>query len=434
MKIPFTKDWPITSTFQDHLDRDPPSNAPGVDFAAPYGTPVLAPANGIVSGVMNRPAGGRSMWLHHDDAMLSYYAHLNCICALGGERVKERQVIGHVGNTGKSTGPHLHWSAKDESGGWVDPMPAPLPKDTNLCLFGMHDRGGEHLMVNADVPGWVLVTEAIGKDPADHSGKDYSDLAAQGLKVIVRLNYGYGSTGTIPQPRYYQDFAKRCSNFVFGSRGCSRWIIGNEPNLEAERPGRPIYPHNYADCFRVCREDIKEVSDQHQVIVAAVGPWNTETVYEANVWGDWIRYFRDVLLELDDNLDGIALHTYTHGHDPRFVYSEQKMNPPYQNRYFHFRAYRDFMRRIPEAAKRVPVYVTEANQYDAWLDRNTGWVTNAYKEIRKWNEEDATRQKIHALILFRWQTPNPDDPKQVGWGIESKSGVQEDFMWAMGGG
>ncbi|HUT21590.1 MAG TPA: hypothetical protein VM366_20750, partial [Anaerolineae bacterium] len=74
-------------------------------------------------------------------------------------------------------------------------------------LYGFHDPGGEHLMVEAGKPGWVLVTEEIGHDPSWPSGRDYSSLATQGLGVIVRLNNGYHPNGTIPEPQHYDDFA-----------------------------------------------------------------------------------------------------------------------------------------------------------------------------------------------------------------------------------
>ncbi|MGD8903420.1 MAG: hypothetical protein PVI67_07635, partial [Anaerolineae bacterium] len=87
-------------------------------------------------------------------------------------------------------------------------------------IFGMHDRGGEHLILGKNRPGWVLVTEAIGADPNNHAGSNYTDLANQGLGVIVRLNHGYGTAGTIPHSSQYDSFARRCGNFVQASPGC----------------------------------------------------------------------------------------------------------------------------------------------------------------------------------------------------------------------
>lgn len=60
----------------------------------------------------------------------------------------------------------------------------------NQYIYGLHDPGGEHLL---DGKGWVVVTEAIGHDPNDRSGVNYSAIPNQGLGVIVRLNNGYGA-------------------------------------------------------------------------------------------------------------------------------------------------------------------------------------------------------------------------------------------------
>jgi hypothetical protein len=62
-------------------------------------------------------------------------------------------------------------------------------KGENPYLYGLHDRGGEHLLMdNGTAKGWVLVTEAIGSNPNDRGGSNYEDLANRGIGVIVRLN------------------------------------------------------------------------------------------------------------------------------------------------------------------------------------------------------------------------------------------------------
>jgi hypothetical protein len=303
-------------------------------------------------------------------------------------------------------------------------------------IFGMHDRGGEHLMLQKNRRGWVLVTEAIGADPNNQNGSNYTDLSNQDFGVLVRLNNGYSPGGTIPNSAEYDAFARRCGNFAQASPGCQIWIIGNEMNLAAERPGGPngqvITPALYADCFRKCRNEIRRRPghDDDQVVVGAVGPWNIETKYPGNPSGDWVKYLADILDLLGDELDGISLHTYTHGQQPDLIFSDTTMGPPFQNRHFHFRAYRDFMGAIPAALRDRPVYLTETDQYGAWRDDNTGWVRNAYREIHDWNQ-DQGKQPIQALILYRWIIGNPNDPQQVGWAISNKSGVQADWREAM---
>ena len=118
---PITFDARISSTFEDHQNRKPPSTAPGVDLAVPTGTPVRAGHDGRVNGVRFTKRGGRQLWVHDLSGGWLYCCHLDCICALGGELVKAGQVIAYSGNTGKSTGSHLHWAYKKD-GVWLDPM------------------------------------------------------------------------------------------------------------------------------------------------------------------------------------------------------------------------------------------------------------------------------------------------------------------------
>ncbi|MGD9404881.1 MAG: hypothetical protein PVH95_06995, partial [Anaerolineae bacterium] len=303
-------------------------------------------------------------------------------------------------------------------------------------IFGMHDRGGEHLILGKSRPGWVLVTEAIGADPNNHAGSDYTDLANQGLGVIVRLNHGYGTAGTIPHSSQYDDFARRCGNFAQASPGCHVWIIGNEMNLANEWPGGPggqvITPQLYASCFAKCRDEIRQRAghQEDQIVPGAVGPWNTQTTYPGNPSGDWVRYFGDILELLGSGVDGISLHTYSHGQEAHLVFDNAKMNPPFDDYHWHFRAYRDFMKAIPSGLRDRPVYITETDQYGAWRNENSGWVRNAFREIDDWNQVSAN-QPIQALVLFRWIIGNPQDPQQVGWAIENKPGVQDDFRDAM---
>ncbi|NOX63278.1 MAG: hypothetical protein GXP42_15240 [Chloroflexi bacterium] len=315
-------------------------------------------------------------------------------------------------------------------------------------LYGFHDPGGEWIMLEKGIPGWVLFTEAIGFDPNDRSGRDYSSYANRNLGVMVRLNAGYKTVGTIPFERHYDDFARRCANFVRASLGARIWIIGNEPNHPIEWPGadwnfdisppapvsedrfgEPITPKRYASCYRKVREAIHAVPGHENdlVLVAAVGPWNTLTKYDGNPTGDWVQYFADILKELGpDYCDGICLHAYTHGSDPNLVRSDAKMSArEFRNRHWHFRTYRDFMNAIPFSMRHLPVFITEANQGDdPWWNENNGWVRAAYGEIDDWNKNNT--QKIRSLILYRWPKVGTDR-----WWIEGKSGVIEDFRQAL---
>ena len=311
---------------------------------------------------------------------------------------------------------------------WGNEEEAIIIKGINRYIYGLHDRGSESLI---DGKGWVVITEAIGHDPRDRSGGDYTAISDQGLGVIVRLNNGYGPLGTIPTPENYRKFAVRCGNFVQASSGCARWIIGNEPNHPQEWPeDSPIFPGQYAQCYKMCRNEILERSghDQDLVLVAGPGPWNNTVKYATNPTGDWVQYLQDQIWGIGnfETIDGVALHTYTHGHDPSLIQSAEQMNPPFQNRYYNFWAYKDFLNGLKSMGfLGKPLFITETNGDDPnWSGGNNGWVKAAYEEIDNWNRQNP-QQVIRCLVLFRWQ----DDP--LGYSIKIRPGVQQDFKQAL---
>ncbi len=293
-------------------------------------------------------------------------------------------------------------------------------------LFGIHDPGGERHMAEKGRRGWILFTEEVGRDPQNRSGRDYRPWADQGYGVLVRINHGYGPTnGTLPYQRHYAAFAQRVANFVAASPGAHLWIIGNETNLPGEWPRyegaeERILAQMYVDCFRRCRAAIRALPGHgtDQVITQGVATW------AAVIGQGWVEYHLEILNTLGQGgLDGVALHTYTHGSDPNLIFSEATMNPPYQTRRFHFRAYRDYLNAHPTWARSLPVYITETDQNDPWADANSGWVRNAYREINSWNMT-AGNQTIRALVLYRW-------PRADQWFIEGKQGVIDDWRLAM---
>jgi len=292
----------------------------------------------------------------------------------------------------------------------IPPPVSTLPKAKNI--YGVHDRGAGRLMAEEGVQGWVVVTEAI-KNSGYH---EYTNISPH--IPIVRLNWGYFPDGTIPLDSL-SEFASLCKAWVVNSRGCNRWIIGNEPNHEQEWPqGEKILPRKYANHYLLAREKIRSVPghEKDEVLVAGIAPWNA-------VLGDWVEYFKDVLECVKGSCDGFCLHTYTHGADPRLIYSSDTMGAPYEHRHYNFIAYRDFLGAVPRGMRHLPVYITETDQDMPWMDEDRAWVYNAYGDIDWWNHQPGT-QKVLALVLYRWQ--NYDK-----WGFMHKTGVHNDFKRAM---
>ncbi len=113
----------------------------GVDFAAPAGTPIMAAGTGHIEFVGNNGGAGKYIRIKHLNGYKTSYSHLSKYASGIQKNVKVRQgqVIGYVGNTGMSTGPHLHYEVIF-NGKRINPMKMKLPsgkqlKDKNLKTF-----------------------------------------------------------------------------------------------------------------------------------------------------------------------------------------------------------------------------------------------------------------------------------------------------------
>lgn len=92
----------------------------GLDLAAPPGTPIKAPASATVINTGEYYYNGRTVFLDHGQGLISGYFHMTDIEVQPGQQVKQGDVIGTVGATGRVTGPHLHWNVY-LNGSKVDP-------------------------------------------------------------------------------------------------------------------------------------------------------------------------------------------------------------------------------------------------------------------------------------------------------------------------
>jgi murein DD-endopeptidase MepM/ murein hydrolase activator NlpD len=113
----------ISSVFglQRILNGEPRTPHNGIDFRSPLGTPVRAAADGIAVLVDDLYYTGKTVILDHGEGLFSLYAHLHEFLCESGQQLRQGDILGKVGSTGRSTGAHLHWGMRLR-GERVDPL------------------------------------------------------------------------------------------------------------------------------------------------------------------------------------------------------------------------------------------------------------------------------------------------------------------------
>jgi len=107
--------WPVKGRIsgvygsQRILNGEPRAPHYGVDIAGPTGTPIKAPAAGIVTLAADLYFTGWTVILDHGHGLSSVFMHLDSLSVKDGQALKKGEVLGKLGATGRATGPHLHW-------------------------------------------------------------------------------------------------------------------------------------------------------------------------------------------------------------------------------------------------------------------------------------------------------------------------------------
>ncbi|MGR4069222.1 peptidoglycan DD-metalloendopeptidase family protein [Billgrantia sp. C5P2] len=133
-RYPFEGSYRMSSSFNPrrlHPVTGRVSPHRGTDWAMPIGTPVTAPADGRVEKVGNHPMAGRYIVVRHDNGYRTRYLHLSRAMVNRGDRVSMGERIALSGNTGRSTGPHLHYEVIVNNNA-VDAMQVELPESQSL--------------------------------------------------------------------------------------------------------------------------------------------------------------------------------------------------------------------------------------------------------------------------------------------------------------
>lgn len=134
LRLPFYGNFRLSSAF--NLDRKHPVTLQvrphhGVDFAMPVGTPIIATGDGVVAMVGSHPIAGKYLVLQHGKKYSTRYLHLDKVTVKTGESVQLGNVIAYSGNTGRTTGAHIHYEFRVDNRP-VDPMRVNLPMAKQL--------------------------------------------------------------------------------------------------------------------------------------------------------------------------------------------------------------------------------------------------------------------------------------------------------------
>lgn len=133
-RLPLQKHYPISSKFNPHrLNPVTHQYAPhyGTDLATPIGTPVYATGDGVVKKVGHHPLAGKYVVISHGRIYSTHFFHLSHSLVNVGDKIQKGRKIALTGNTGRSTGPHLHYELR-LNGQPIDAMQAPLPHSQGI--------------------------------------------------------------------------------------------------------------------------------------------------------------------------------------------------------------------------------------------------------------------------------------------------------------
>lgn len=172
-RYPFSGNYRISSSF--NLRRHHPitgriSPHRGTDFAITVGTPVLSPADGRVIKSTRLSLAGNFVVIRHDNGYVTRYMHLSKRLVSEGDRVSMGEKIALTGNTGRSTGPHLHYEVIVNNN-HVDPMRVKLPESQSLtgeALVAFKEESEQLLAkLEHNTDGTVIASTNLLERPED---------------------------------------------------------------------------------------------------------------------------------------------------------------------------------------------------------------------------------------------------------------------------
>jgi len=244
----------------------------GIDIKAPIKTPVYASQGGTVSLIETKEKGyGKRIDLQHDNDFSTRYAHLNDFKVKEGQKVKQGDIIGYVGNTGASTSPHLHFEVH-KNGEVINPTNLLV----NLNLVEGRVNISQEKKFTSPIKkedltkvssGYGMRKHPITKEMKKHNGVDYvaplnTEILAIGDGVVRKVNHafedgkGHGRFVIVDHENGYSSLYSQLNGYkvkegqkvkagdVVGLLGSSGMSTGPHLHLEIKKDGQHIDPES----------------------------------------------------------------------------------------------------------------------------------------------------------------------------------------------
>ncbi len=280
--------------------------------------------------------------------------------------------------------------------------------------FGIHNEDGATWMKQQGMTGWSLHAIELGTNAAP---QDMTRFEQAGIKMLIRLNYGFHPKGNQPAPNSadYQRYLDACVETMRRSKGVWGFIFGNETNNPQEYPGgvngTPITPEVYARAYNdLWQRKPSGVRLGVQAIDPYFGPGSDSRAY-------WVGVLNNVL-----GTDFLTVHPKTQDSNPDNVDSDAKFeNDPLRWQFLHLKSYRPLLEAVPERFWTLPVIATEVNPQRHNDGHTLGWQTNqgaewvrrAAAHFRTYNEEALI--PINGVIFYRFSADQ--------WELHNKSSI-----------
>lgn len=395
LSMPLTGQYVTTSTFNDPRDYDGDGEYDdlheGIDFAPlSSNSPsyLLASEEGIVDEVKTTSGYGLRVVLNHGNYR-TWYAHAEEVFVEEGDVVEKRQVLGIVGNTGNSTGRHVHFNLQIPGGGLsgyvvpdvVDPEPHIDP--TMIVLgeskLGLHASADPGVLSAAELDMFNTANVEVIKVLSAHAESSVSALAStHDVPFIVRAFLSFGGRVISPS-QFYQDTINDVSRTISAIGGREIWLeIHNEPNLSSEGYGTSWNSgEEFSDWFLQVASMYRNAFPRVKIMYPGLSPQ----------FGGYIPFLEASRPAVEAS-DGICVHTYWAGNYTLY----DALEVPY-----------DYFARFPTK----PLWVTEASN-----NRCGTSPTDKANEYVTFNNELAFIPTCRGVTYFVASASNP----LFGWG------------------